>query len=188
MHSPYFPVPFSPGMLQGSADGGYPHLVPRITLADGSVLMPLAFFKDVRVTRRGRVTEIRWRQDALDRMGGKEARPDSRATIETRYIFAPGKITREDRLRVAGGTPTRIDTEFASFSRGGALQTPASVRFTRGEVRTFATKGYGSCAIKPGGGAYAATTGPFAEAISCTGQPKLARDGTVTLSWMLSYN
>jgi hypothetical protein len=44
MHNPYFPVPYSAGMLSGSADATYPHLVPRFTLADGSVLMPLAWF------------------------------------------------------------------------------------------------------------------------------------------------
>jgi hypothetical protein len=134
------------------------------------------------------VTEIRWRQNALDRMGGKDAQPDARATIETRYIFAPGRITREDRLRFAGGPPARIDTEFASFSSGGALQGQGMVRFARGEVRSFAAEGYGRCALKPGGGVYAATTGPFAQVVSCSGAPKPARDGTVTLRWMLSYN
>lgn len=188
MNSPYFPVPFSPGMLEGSADGDYPHLVPRITLPDGSVLMPLAFFKNVRVTRHGRATEIRWQQDALDRMGGKDAQPDSRAMIETRYVFAPGKITREDRLTVRGGTPARIDMEFASFSRGGTMEGLAAARFAHGEVRSFAADGYGRCTIKPGGGRYAATTGSFAQVVACTGQPALARDGTITLRWMLSYN
>jgi hypothetical protein len=35
-HTPYYPIPFSPGMLAGVADGEFPQLLPRVTLADGS--------------------------------------------------------------------------------------------------------------------------------------------------------
>ena len=188
MNAPYFPVPFSPGMLEAAADGDYPHLLPKVTLSDGTELMPLAFFKDARVLRRGSVTEVRWRQEALDRMGGKDARPDARGSIETRYIFAPGRITREDRLRISGGAPVRLDMEFPTFSRGVSMQGPASARFAQGEVKSFAAEGYGRCSVRPGGGRYAAPTGPFAQVIACTGKPTPAPDGTITLRWMLSYN
>ena len=43
MNTPYYPIPYSNGLLDGSADASYPQLVPRLKLADGSVLMPLAF-------------------------------------------------------------------------------------------------------------------------------------------------
>ena len=45
MHNPYFPIPFSRGMLEGVADGTKPLLVPQFTLTDGAVLMPLAFIQ-----------------------------------------------------------------------------------------------------------------------------------------------
>ncbi|PSJ38976.1 hypothetical protein [Allosphingosinicella deserti] len=189
MHNPYFPVPFSPGMLQGSADAAYPHLVPRITLADGSVLMPLAWFKDVRVARRGAVTEVQWRQDALDLMGEKDARPDRRATIETRYRLAPGRITRIDRLVPAAGIRiVRVDLEFASFSRGGRAAAMGSTAFSSGEVRTFSAKGYGACRAEPARDpVYRAPTGPFETVVRCANEAPIA-GRPIALSWTLSYN
>ncbi len=189
MHNPYFPVPFAPGMLQGSADAPYPHLVPKITLSDGSVLMPLAFFKDVRVVRRGATTLVSWRQDALDLMGENDARPDRRASIETRYTFAPGRIVRTDRVRPAPGVRVaRLDMEFASFS--GAATTRAGVaRFANGEVRSFAARGYGACtAQKPDNPAYRAPTGAFATLVRCRDNAPLVQGGVIALTWELSYN
>lgn len=189
MHNPYFPVPFSPGMLSGSADATYPHLAPRITLDDGSVLMPLAFFKDVRVTRRGAVTEVSWRQDALDLMGANDARPDKRASIETRYTLAPGRITRSDRLRLAPGVrAARLDLEFASFSGAPAMRAN-KVRFATGEVRAFAATGYGMCtAGTPKSREYRAPTGAFASLVRCTRSAPREAGGVIALTWDLSYN
>jgi len=189
LHNPYFPVPFSPGMLSGSADATYPHLVPRITLADGSELMPLAFFKDVRVARRGAVTLVSWRQDALDLMGKDDARPDRRASIETRYTLAPGRITRSDRLRLAPGVrAAKVELEFASFS-GAASARGGQVRFGTGEVRGFAATGYDGCtserAEKP---EYRAPTGAFATRILCTRSVPSEPGGVIALTWQLSYN
>lgn len=188
MHDPYFPVPFSPGMLSGSADASYPHLVPRITLADGSVLMPLAFFKDVRVTRRGAVTQVSWRQDALDLMGQNDARPDRRASIETRYTFAPGRITRSDQLRLAPGVrAAKLDIEFSSFS-SGARQQAGATRFADGEVRSFAAQGYGGCSAgKPDSPVYRAPTGPLATVVRCERSLE-APEQVVRLSWSIRYD
>lgn len=189
MHNPYFPVPFSPGMLQGAADAAYPHLVPRITLADGAVLMPLAFFKDVRVTRRGGTTEVRWRQEALDLMGEKDARPDRRANIETHYVLAPGRITRRDRLMLAPGVRAKqLDLEFATFSQKATSGT-GGVRFASGEVRSFAAQGYGRChADEADGSEYRAPTGHFRTVVRCVRAVPKGADGTIELSWELSYN
>jgi hypothetical protein len=189
MHNPYFPVPYSPGMLSGSADAAYPHLVPRITLADGAALMPLAFFKDVRVTRRGAVTEVRWRQEALDRMGGNDARPDRRASIETHYILAPGRITRSDRLRLAPGVrAARIDLEFASFSGAPSIRA-GQVTFGNGEVRGFAATGYDGCtAGKAESPEYRAPVGGFATVVHCAKTAPSGRAGIIALTWELSYN
>ncbi|MEG3181368.1 hypothetical protein [Sphingomonas sp. LT1P40] len=189
MHNPYFPVPFAPGMLQGSADAPYPHLVPKITLADGGVLMPLAFFKDVRIVRRGATTTVSWRQDALDLMGKNDARPDRRASIETRYTFTPGRIVRSDRLRPAPGVRiARIDMEFASFSGAAKLQA-GEVRFGRGEVRRFAAQGYGPCRTqKPDNAVYRAPTGAFATLVRCGRTLPAATGSIIALTWDLSYN
>lgn len=186
MNNPYFPVPFSPGMLQGSADAGYPQLTPRITLGDGSVVMPLSYFRDITVTRSGNATEITWRQDALDRLGERAPIADPRLTIETRYRFTPGRIERNDRLVPAAGvTVKRIDMEFASFSTAPRTVGPGEVAFGSGEVRGFATTGYGTCtASAPDKPEYAAPTGPFATLVRCGTS---GGAGPTNLGWTLSY-
>lgn len=189
MNSPYFPIPFAAGMLQGSADAGFPQLTPRITLGDGSVLIPLAFFKDVRVTRRGAVTEVRWRQEVLDRMGSKDAVADSRVRIETIYRLAPGRIDRSDRIIPAAGVRLKtIDTEFATFSSRATQATPGAVRFASGGVMNFSTVGYGRCVPGPASDAvYRAPTGAFSTVVRCSRTVE-AGSGMISVSWTLSYN
>ncbi|MFA6116751.1 MAG: hypothetical protein WC729_22325 [Sphingomonas sp.] len=192
MNTPYFPVPFSPGLLQGSADAKYPHLVPRITLADGSVLMPLAWFRNVAVTRRGAATEVRWRQDALDLMGASNARRDDRVAIETRYVFAPGRITRSDSIAARPGVDIkRIDLEFATFSNRASTR-GATVRFGHGEVAGFEARNLGDCTAVPvDADPYRAPTGPFSTVVRCgkilSSQGRKSMT-TLSLSWTLSYN
>lgn len=188
MHTPYFPVPQSTGFLQGSADGAFPQLLPRITLTDGAVLQPLAFFKGVRVTRRGVETEVRWRQDALDRMGEKDAVADPRVAIETRYRFLPGRIVREDRISPRPGVAIRdVAMEFATFSAAPGQRGASAVSFGQGEVDGFATAGFERCKAAPTTAPlYRATTGPFRTLVSCArggGKP----GAPMTLSWTLSY-
>lgn len=189
MNNPYFPIPFSPGVLAGSADASFPQLLPRITLANGDVLMPLAFFKDVRVTRRGAVTDVRWHQTALDRMGGNDARLDTRVSIETHYRFSPGKIERSDRIVPAEGVRiARIDMEFASFS-DAPTQRSGAVTFARGAVKRFATTGYGGCDAQPATDpVYRAPTGPFATVVKCSRAGDALPSGRIDAHWILSYN
>lgn len=188
MHNPYFPIPFSPGLLQGSADAKFPQLTPRITLADGSVLLPLAFFTDVKVDRRGRTTEVSWRQAAMDLMGGEDAKPDDRASIETHYVLAPGAITRTDRLLPAPGVRIRsIETEFATFSATPRSAGSSDVRFGSGEVQRFSASGYGACRPDIAGDpVYRAPTGAFSTVIRC-GRTDPDVSKPLELSWTLSY-
>ena len=188
MNSPYFPFPHSPGLLQGAADLSFPQLTPRITLTDGSVLMPLAWFTNVKVRRRGTTTEVRWSQPALDRMGGNAPVRDARARIETLYLFTPGRIRREDRLVVQGGARVRsIAVELASFSeqpRAAAGQ----VGFGRGVVRSFRTSGYGSCSGAPNRDPkLAAPTGQFRSLVRCEVRSPQSANGALALSWELAY-
>ncbi|MFN4095739.1 MAG: hypothetical protein ACK4GG_03115 [Sphingomonas sp.] len=189
MNNPYFPTPFSPGMLAGSADATFPQLLPRITLANGDVLMPLAFFKDVRVTRRGAVTEISWHQTSLDRMGGNDAQLDTRVSIETRYRFSPGKIERRDRIVPAEGVQiARVDIEFATFS-GDPVKQPGGVRFTRGAVQRFSATGYGECAAQTAtDSVYRSPTGPFATVVKCGRFIGETPSRAIEAGWSLSYN
>jgi hypothetical protein len=187
MHNPYFPIPFSPGLLQGSADAGFPQLTPRITLGDGSVLMPLAWFEDVQVTRSGNATVVTWRQDAVDRMGGQDAVADKRLSIATRYVLAPGRITRSDTITPAAGVRiARIDLEFAGFSAIPRVSAPGVVDYGEGQVTRFATTGLGACAPGTLGDLYRAPSGAFRSVVRCAlANPPVS--APLRLGWALDY-
>ncbi len=180
-------MPFSPGLLQGSADAGYPQLTPRITLADGSVLMPLAWFRDVRTRRAGSSTFVTWRQDAFDRMGDNNAVKDPRASIVTRYVLAPGRVTRSDVIMPAKGARiSRIDLEFANFSDAPRRSAPTTVTFGHGQVTGFKATGFGDCATAPAAAPYSAPTGAFHTVVRCS-RDAVPASGPVRLGWTIDY-
>ncbi|WHU00819.1 hypothetical protein [Sphingomonas sp. NIBR02145] len=188
MHNPYFPIPFSGGMLQGSADASFPQLTPRFALADGSVLMPLAWFRGISWKRQGSRTIVGWRQDAMDRMGENAPVADKRITVTTRYEFTPGRITRTDTYRAAGPVElSDVTLEFASFSGEARSAGPGAVAFGAGEVTGFSATGYQGCTVGPAEGKeYRAPTGAFASLVRCRlGARRLS--GPLTLRWSLTY-
>jgi hypothetical protein len=187
MHNPYFPIPFAAGLLQGSADATFPQLVPRITLADGSVLMPLAWFRDVRMERDGNRTVVSYRMDAMDRMGGNDAAQDRRVAVETRYVFSPGRIERADRFTASPGIGiASVELEFATFSSAPVPQAGA-IRFRAGDVTRFAWRGPGSCAPRTMNGApYQAPDRPFATVVACRAGG-VRFDRPVEMGWTIDY-
>ncbi len=189
MHSPYFPIPFSNGLLSGVADGPEPLLVPRFELEDGSVLMPLAYFRDVKIERKGSRTVVTWHQTELDRMGKRAPEKDARLQVRTRYVFEPGVITRTDVYTAPRPLKVRsLGTELATFSEQPRAQ-GLSTSFTKGVLREFSVKGYEGCDSAPvaGDARYRANTGAFATRVSCTrGAFTLAEP--LTLSWRVRYS
>lgn len=188
MHSPYFPIPFSPGMLVGVADGTAPLLVPKLTLADGSVLMPLAYMKDVKVDGGRSRTEVTYRQSELDRMGGEAPLADDRVTVETRYVFEPGKISRTDRFTAKPGVKVKgLDLEFGTFS-DAASANAGTVSFGRGAVTRFDAHGAGDCSARPTNGdpAYRGSSGAMATVVRCSGSGAEA-GATFSIGWTISY-
>lgn len=187
-NSPYYPVPFSPGMLSGVADGRFAQLLPTITLEDGVALAPLAYAKAAKVTFRGAATIVDYHQDQVDRLGGDAPLADDRLAVSTRYVFSPGKITRTDVFSARSPLPvTNIDLDFAGFS-----ETPSTrdgvTRFKRGDVTSFRAKGFRRCRSRALSNepAYRTPTGAMMSLVQCsTGPISLSRP--LTLSWTLTY-
>ena len=181
MNTPYFPIPFSPGVLAGAADETFPQLVPRLTLADGSMLMPLSYFKDVAVAGDGARTTVSYHQDELDRMGEEAPRPDTRARIRTRYVLESGAITRSDEIVVDGDAV--VDLEFPVFSRG-ATTNGGVIRFAQGEVASFEATGM-TCAPTEDFDAatYASPVGAFRTLIRCRAEI----EDRASLSWRIGF-
>jgi hypothetical protein len=188
MNNPYFPVPYSTGLLSGSADATYPHLVPRFTLADGSVLMPLAWFKDVQVRHDPGRTTVTYRLDEMDGMGGEAPRKDDRIRVQTRYVFTPGRIERYDEYSFAAGLAGAIDLEFASFSRDPAAEGSNAVTFGQGEVRSFAASGFDGCRGEPVAAApYQAPSGPLHSRVTCRSAER-PLGSALSLKWVITYD
>jgi hypothetical protein len=187
MHNPYFPVPFSPGMLSGSADATYPHLAPRLTLEDGTSLAGLAWFRDVRIDTRGARTTVSWRQSELDRLGGNAPVKDARIAVATRYVLEPGRITRTDVYTPAAPLALKaIELELGTYSSQGRAS-GSRVRFGQGAVRTFEVTGLDGCTVESvARDPYRTPVGPLASRVACAaGARRLDRPFTV--SWTLTY-
>ena len=189
MHHPYFPIPFSRGMLEGVPDGTAPVLVPRFTLKDGAQLMPLAFIRDVKVSDVGSVTTVTYRQNELDRLGGNAPVADDRLAVMTSYTLEPNRIVRKDTFTAK--TPlevTSIRLEFASFSRD-PQQNGATTSFRAGAVTSFSVEGLDSCTsrVLDREHDYESDTGPMLSLVTCTSGAGLF-DRARTITWVIAYH
>lgn len=185
MNTPYFPIPFSPGLLAGAADETFPQLIPRVTLADGAVLAPLAWFRDVEVKEEGAATLVSYRSDGFDLMGETAPRRDERASARTRYVLGAGFVSRTDDIEVSEGAgPGRIDLEFPTFSSGGVAAADGSITFARGEVVAFEPAGL-ECEVveAPDSETYASPVGAMRSLVRC--HADIAERATV--SWRIRF-
>ncbi len=184
-NTPYYPIPFSPGMLAGVADGAFPQLLPRLTLADGSKLTPLAYARNVRLTERGARTIVTYEQDQLDRLGADAPVADDRFSVRTTYVLEPGKIRRTDVFTPKAGQAIKaVDLSFAGFSTAPTTLGGATT-YGQGDVRSFTVSGL-SCTSRPleNEAAYRTPTGAFQSLVECKAGPKT---GPLTVSWTLNY-
>ena len=186
MNTPYDPIPFSPGMLQGVADGAFPQLLPRVTLADGAQLAPLAYAANVKVEAQAARTVVTYGQDRLDRLGQKAPVADDRLSVRTTYVLEPGRIRRTDVFAPRPGVAVQaVDLVFASFS-SQAVTKGGRTTFGRGDVTRFDVQGL-TCSTRPldDEAAYRSPTGAMASLTSCTGGAGQGKP--ITVSWMISY-
>ena len=174
MHSPYFPIPFSPGMLAGVADGTAPLLIPQFTLEDGSVLAPLAYFQHVEIRERGAKTIVKFKQPHLDKLGGPKPIPDDRLSLTSTYTFSPGKIARVDVYTPKSAVNLKAARlEYATYSD---------------TTKGFKATGFEECRTDSvsGNRDYQTPAGPLRSRVSCGIGPRTL-SGPVTLSWSLNY-
>jgi hypothetical protein len=186
-NTPYYPIPFSPGMLAGVADGEFPQLLPRLTLADGSRLTPLAYARNVKVSEQGARTVVTYDQTQLDKLGTSAPIADDRFSVRTTYVLEPGKISRTDVFTPKGGQAIKaVDLSFAAFSAGPSTKDGATT-YGQGDVRSFKVTGL-TCTSRPleDEKAYRTPTGAFQSLTECTsGERTLSTP--LTVSWSLSY-
>jgi hypothetical protein len=189
-NSPYYPLPFSYGIVSGVADSGaaHPQLLPRFTLADGSELIPAAYLQNIRTQLDASGQRVTYHQDALDRVGKNVPVKDTRITVDTEYRLEHGVITRTDTYRAASPVEvSALTLDFGSFSNGASVD-GNTVRFADGAVRAFSVSGLASCQATPTNGdkAWQAPYGPMATLVSCrSGAFTLSKP--LTVSWTMRY-
>jgi hypothetical protein len=188
MHNPYYPMPFARGIVESMADGKTPQLVPRFTLANDEVLMPLAFFKNAHVTTRGSVTSVSARQDEMDRLGAAVPIRDDRLAVTTRFDFRNGEVSRTDIYTPKAPLDVKkIDLEFAGFSEV-AGQNGLTTTLRGGAAVQFKVEGLETCSAQnidnlPD---YRSDTGAMRSLVRCqTGPRRLDRPFSIT--WQLKY-
>lgn len=186
-NTPYYPIPFSPGMLAGVADGEFPQLLPRLTLADGARVTPLAYVRNVKVSEQGARTVVTYEQDQLDRLGTSAPITDDRFSVKTTYVLEPGKIRRTDVfIPKAGQAIKAVDLSFAGFSSAPSTKGGATT-YGQGDVRSFTVTGL-SCTSRPLADekAYRTPTGAFQSLVECASGARTV-SGPLTVSWTLTY-
>jgi hypothetical protein len=188
MHHPYFPVPFSRGMLEGVPDGLKPVLVPQFTLKDGTVLMPLAFISGATVAQQGSTTTLSYQQSQMDRMGKAAPVGDARLSVTTTYTLEPHRLTRTDVFVAKQPLDvSAIRVEFAGFSAGPSTSGNTTT-FESGTVTSFQVSGLQSCESRrlERDHDYESDTGAMTSLVMCSsGSSTMERPLTIT--WSISY-
>src|SRR6185503_1785458 len=135
-NSPYYPLPFAPGIVSGVSDsgGGHPQLTPKFTMADGSQLIAAAWMKDIQTSKDGQRYVVKYHMDELDRLGKKGTVKDNRIKLQTTYTLEHGQLTRTDVYTPSGAQDVdKVTLEFASFSDQATMR-DGTVTFAQGDV------------------------------------------------------
>lgn len=170
--SPYFPIPFSDGLFTGVAQGDAPLWVPGIHDARGRVLRPLVWFSGCRHQPTAGGWEIVFECEALDVVaeGGEavqEPQRDADFTCRTRYLIAPGCVTREDTFTCPPGGALCIELLAAVYD----AQLPVVLQgYTHTERRRTTL---------------CSPTGPLAQEIIA--RAELCGRTLLTVSWQVRY-
>jgi hypothetical protein len=187
-HSPYFPVPHVVGLLAGSPGEIRPHLIPRFELEDGSMVMPLAYIKNITTADNGEIYTVSYIQDELCLLGENSPRPERRMKDKVTYRFVPGEIRREDIIIPASPLQVKeIVLEFASYSEMPVIK-GHEVIFADGSVVSFSVSGLEleqveKVADNP---AYHTPHGALKYRIICR-KANFCMDESLRIGWILKY-
>ena len=189
-NSPYYPLPFAPGIVSGVADSGgaHPQLLPKFTMADGTQLIGAAWIKDIKTGKDGQRYTVTYRQDELDRLGKRSPVKDGRIKLQTAYTLEHGMMTRTDVYTPVGTQEVdKVTLEFASFSDQATLN-GNTVTFRQGDVKEYSVSGLQQCQAAPTNGDknFMAPYGPMKTLVTCS-TGKLTMKEPLTIKWTIKY-
>lgn len=143
-NAPYYPIPFSPRLIEGQPESGpaHPQLLFKLELADGSVLLPTSYIEGLQYRQQGDEYLLSYRQRGLNLTGQAEPHLDTRVSLLTEYRFGPGYITRSDVLQPSAPLViAALSLEFACLSSGPKVQDMV-VDFDIGVIERFEAQGF----------------------------------------------
>lgn len=189
-NSPYYPLPFSQGIVSGVADSGagHPQLLPKFTMADGSQLIGAAWIKDIKTAKDGQRYTITYRQDELDKLGKRSPVKDGRIKLQTTYTLEHGLMTRTDVYTPVGAQDVdKVSLEFASFSDQATIK-GNTVTFAQGGVTEYSVSGLQQCQSAPTNGNkdFMAPYGAMKTLVTCS-TGKLTLKEPLTIKWTIKY-
>ena len=189
-NSPYYPLPFAPGIVSGVSDSGadHPQLTPKFTMADGTQLIAAAWMKDIQARKDGQRYVVSYRMDELDRLGSKGPLKDPRIRLRTTYTLEHGQLSRTDVYTPVGPQEVaQVSLEFASFSNQATMQ-GSTVTFAQGDVNEYSVSGLQQCQVKATDGDknFMAPYGPMKTLVRCS-SGKLTMTAPLTIKWTIKY-
>ncbi|KKO72532.1 hypothetical protein [Kerstersia gyiorum] len=151
--TPYFPIPYSSGLVSGTADVGYPQLTPRLTIA-GSTWAPLTYYRNLSVAQEGDVVTVSYDTDGLDSLSSQKR--NAAVSVRTTYTFVPGQVSRRDVYTANQAvTVSALQSDFGSYSaaEGASWSTtaPHVATYAQGAVTQYSTQGFETCSLAPFG-------------------------------------
>ena len=198
--SPYFPLPFSPGLFSGVADGTLPYWIPCLHTEDGRLLMPLVFFQNPEYHHTTDGLEITFYTQQMNCVGRQteqgsvwltEPEQASKYRCMTRYRFSAGKLEREDTLFLPGSGTTKLTLFGATFACSTHQiidEHCAQLNYEEGALNQLTLQGYTSCQSQhyQEDSQWCTPTGAWQEAITAdVVLPTQTQQKTV--SWTIEY-
>lgn len=140
--SSYFPIPYAQGMVQGVPGKSFPQLTPKINLVDGTVLMPITWYKNISMTSNQDRIRLTWVTSEMDDPTARLPNKNNNLTVRSSYNFTEGCFSRVDRVIPKESIPlSNIEMELALFSSGAKLK-GHTILFETGDVYKVCVRGY----------------------------------------------
>lgn len=184
----YMPVPFQNMVLQGVPGCSHKQLVPQLILEEGTVLMPLSYFKTITVDRREDCVRVRCCMNSLCRMDESGPQEEKGFSAESSYTFEHGRIRREDQIRITGTQKVKkVRLVLLTYSEQPQIL-EREVRFGKGILSSMKAEGYESCMTLPASddGSYNTPHGRLNTEVIWEGTAAF-EEGVLKLGWTIGY-
>ncbi|MDD7739851.1 MAG: hypothetical protein SOT28_08370 [Fusicatenibacter sp.] len=211
---PYIPVPHQNLVLSGVPECTHGQLIPQLFMEDGTILMPVAYFKKITPRVEEERMTIACEMDAMCLMGegiflvgntrmvsslvdhsvaGKSEKEQIPTRVEgirdqVTYVFEKNRIVRKDNFTVTGDHKVKkIRLVLLTFSENGTAD-GEEVKFGSGVISSMSAKGVGNCTIwKPNEDESRNTPmGSLKAEVVWEGEPQI-RENQLQTEWTIQY-